>query len=49
MEKLKSSKSERTISRFKSKKILLRFNLIKYIIDLLRTLGILNRLKSIRR
>ena len=45
MEKLESSKSGRTTNRFKSKKILLRFSLTERIIDLLKTLETLYRLK----
>jgi len=45
MEKLKNGRSERIINGFKSKKILLQSNLIKCIINLLRTLEILNYLK----
>jgi len=45
MEKLENSRSEKIISGFKNKRILLQFSLIKYIIDLLRILKILNYLK----
>jgi len=49
MEKLESGRSEKIINRSKSKKTLLRFSLIKCIINLLRTLETLNCLKLTRR
>ena len=49
MEKLESGRSERIINRSKSKKTLLQSSLIKCTINLLKTSGTLNPLKSIRR
>ena len=45
MEKLRSSKSKKITNGSKSKKTLLQFSYIECIINLLRTLEILNRLK----
>ena len=49
MERLRNSRSEKITNRFKSKRILLRFSFIERIIDLLKTLKILNPLKLTER
>jgi len=45
MERLESGRSEKIINGFKSKRILLQSSLIKRIIDLLKILETLNRLR----